>query len=58
MSKDLENKSEFAEVSGLAAIQEAVKGAGMFSIGMFAGTIYGSLVATAVAYFVLEMATY
>lgn len=58
MSKDLENKSEFAEVTGLAAIQEAVKGAGMFSIGVFVGTIYGSFVSTAVAYFILEMATY
>ena len=57
MSKDLENKSEFAEVTGLAAIQEAVKGAGMFSIGVFAGTVYGSLVATVMAYFILEIAT-
>lgn len=58
MSKDLENKSETEEVVRLAAIQEAVKGAGMFSIGVFVGTIYGSFVSTAVAYFILEMATY
>ena len=58
MSRDLENKSEFAEVTGLAAIQEWLRGAGMFSIGMLVGTIYGSFVSTVVAYFILEIATY
>ena len=58
MSKDSENMFESAEVVRLDAVREAVKGTGMFSIGVFVGTIYGSFVSTAVAYFILEMATY
>ena len=58
MSKHLDDTPELEEVTGLAAIKGAIRGAGMFSIGVFVGTVYGSFVSTVVAYFILEIATY